>query len=467
MNSSYKVHIVSAVLLLLASLPSLIFAQTSDTLSSEKGFLSISSNYDSLYVIIDRDFGTIQKLGENEILDIDSGKHTITIVPEFTPFFTFEETILPDTVLITRINFTQILDNQTSIYKRIMLEDSTLKNFNWESKNTNRSFSTSHKSFKNYFESEVQTEANAWIKIKTNVDSVYIRNNFTQKRRQVIKIANGDSISIRPGNRLIEISHPKSEEWRTTKKIGTGKTTTIHHNFKLTETSFKTLTNNFAIIPYYQSNLFIVTDNDSEIYVDDIFIGTGAAMLNRKTGPAKVVIKNPYRGADTYTPKITNLPNEDGVVINAYTKPDRLLNRIIGVVPGASQLYKHQKLKSAIIGGGFLIFGGLALQRNNLYHEKLSEFKNLRNAYNNATDEQTAFELGNELDKIHNIVTKRDNERYIFFTLTSLLYAFNIYDALFDSPESGFRSDTNIEFYFQKNSISNKTSTSMTLRYAF
>ncbi|WP_428236245.1 DUF5683 domain-containing protein [Gracilimonas sp.] len=470
MNSSYQVRLILAFLFSLFAFPSLLIAQTIDSLSSQTGYLNISSNYDSVFVIIDDDLKSARKLSNQDLLDISPGNHQITVITEFSPLLTFNEHFISDTVLLTRINFTKILNKRTELYRRLSGNDSLSGNLDLihkDGRNFPRSFSTEFKSIDNYLNSQDSIKGNTWVRIKSNVDSLYVRNNFGFRQDEVIKIGNGDSVLIKPGNRLIEISHPNSEEWRTTKKITADSTTTIQHNFELRETSSETLKDNFATIQHYDANLFVISDDDSEIFIDDKFVGMGAVKLKRKTGPADIRIKNPYTGTNTYTAKITNLPSEDGVVATVYSKPDRRLSQIRGLIPGLSQFYKQQKFKSTLLSGGFLVLGGLTLQRNHVYNKELSKFRKVRENYNNATNERLAFKLGNKLDRRHKIVKKRDNERLVLFTLTSLVYAFNLYDALFDIPVSGFRDETDIEFYFQSNSLSNQTFTSMTLKYAF
>ncbi len=474
MNSCTQVHKAFFLIVLFFCCPSLSFGQVQpvDTTLERVSYLNVTSNFDSVYVLIDKEFSSLNKIGENDLIEIPSGEHLITIVPEYASSYSFTKNFLSDSVYIAKLGFGFILDEQNGIYRKIESQDTTLfyddlKTATSLSRGYFELITTNKEKYKERNTLDISDFKNTWVKVQSNVDSLYIVHNYDFREYKIRRIANGDSLPFKPGNRLIKLSHQYSHEWSTARFIEEGKTTTIKHNFDLKEPSITTITNNLASIPHYNSNLFIITDDDSKIIVDNKEIGKGAVKLNRKTGPVQITVKNQYRGSYTFNPLISNLPSENGIVIDAYTKPVKAFSRIYSVIPGASQLYKQQKKKSAAIGGGFLILGVITLQRHIVYTQELSEYNKIEKAYNQAIDEQTALELGNELEKQYNITKKRDNERLVFFTLSSLLYAFNIYDAFFDTPESGFRKKTDIEFYFHNNSISSKNVTSMTFRYAF
>lgn len=438
-----------------------------DSLNPSQGYLNVSSNYAELFVIIDRDFSKITKVNSEDLLELEPGDKTITLVPEFSPPFTFTRNIKPDTVHVIRISYNNILDERPFLYKKIALESQDLENYDWKKERAERfpgSYSISETSITKFLQqrNEEKNFEDTFLKVKANVDSIYVGINA-----EVFHIASGDSLPMLPGDRFIRLSHQNAYESNRTIWLEKGETTIINKTFDLKETSIGLLKNNIATTPYYKSNFIIVTDKDSRIIIDGEFRGVGAAKAFRRTGPVNVEIINPSTGTFSSTYKIRNQSLSKAIVVDGYTKPKYSKVKFYSLIPGFGQIYKHDEMKAAAIGGSFALFAGLSIYSQTLYGNELDEFKNIRFDYRNAIDEQTALELGNDLEKQHKKVTKKNNQRIVFFSLTSLIYAFNVYDALFSEPKSGYWEQTDINFYLNQENISGKQVSTLSVKYAF
>lgn len=429
-------------------------------------YVNITSNFDSLYVLLVQD-SSIIKTDKNDLLRINPVEQQVLLIPKYAPTISFNNNFEPDSFYVVNIEFGLILDDVNPTYTRIDSGNVNIGNITTSRIGRGSLEITVYNREEFYNRDEINkiNYKNTYVKVNTNTDSLYIRS--SDNENSVLHIASGDSILYQPGEGLITLSHPYGKERSTRKFIEEGKTTVIEHKFNLTEPSIETLSGNIATKPHYGSNLFIISDDDSEIIIDGEKIGSGAVKLNYRTGPAHVTINNLKTGKHAFSDKITNLPFERAVVINAYTKPLKSYTRIYGVLPGVSQWYKRQRLKSLLISGGFIALGGITLERNILYNQKLSEYNIIKELYDGADTEERALELGDRLEHQHEITKRVDNQRIAFFSLASVLYIFNLYDAFFDVPKSGFREKTDIEFYFQKNSVSDQPFTSMTFKYEF
>lgn len=463
-DSYFSISLFIIALLLLFDLNEVVAQQNGSVI--DNSYLNISSNFDSLYVLLVRD-SILIKAGKNDLLNVESGEQQVILVPKYAPAISIKNTFEPDSFYVINVQFGLILDEINPTYKRIESGDVHIENITPSDigigfLNIN---AYSEEQFYNRDKLKEIDYKNTYLKVITNTDSLYVRS--TDHQNSVLRIASGDSILYQPGNRMISISHPYAEEFKTREVIEEGNTTVIEHRFRLREPSIETLSENLATKPHYGSNLIIVSDDDSEININGEYLGLGAVKLNYRTGPVDVIINNSKTGKQEFFGKVTNLPFEGAVVIDAYTKPVKLYAQIYGTFPGLSQWYKRQKLKSAFISGGFLVLGGITLQKNSHYNQELSEFNRIQKLYNRANTEEKALELGDQLETQQSVTKNIDNQRRLFLGLTSLLYVFNLYDALFDVPKSGFREKTNIEFYFQQNSVSDNPYTSMTFRYAF
>lgn len=440
-------------------------AQTNN-LGQGNSYLNITSNFDSVYVLMGQDSSLI-KVSSGDLIHVDAKDQKVVLIPKYAPTITFSNSFEADSFYVVDVQFGLILDQMNPDFQRIESGGDNID------KITPTGIEIGFIDI-NVFDEEGYNNRNklpeidyknTYLKVISNTDSVYIQTSDAEN--SIAHIASGDSILYRPGNRIISISHPYGEEWRTRKVLKKGKTTVIEHHFDLMEPSIETLSDNLATKPHYRSNVIIVSDKDSEITVNGEFLGTGAVNFNSRTGPIDVLIDNSKTGTKTFSGKVTNLPSEKAIVIDAYTKPVKLHSQIYGALPGMSQWYKKQKLKSALIGGGFIALGGITLQRNSQYNQELSEFNRIQELYNRATTEERALELGDQLEAQQTVTKQIDNQRRVFLGLTSILYVFNLYDALFDVPDSGFRDKTDFEFYFQQNSFSDQPFTSMTFKYAF
>ncbi len=438
--------------------------QSSSEINSS--YLNISSNFDSLYVLLEQDSSFI-KVSKDDLLKVEPKEQQVIIIPKYAPTISVNNAFEADSFYVVNVQFGLILDEINPTYNRIETGDVNIENIKPGEIGIGFFNVTAYNEEQYYNRDKIEEidYKNTYLKVVTNTDSLYVRS--TDYENSIRRIASGDSILYKPGNRMISISHPFAEEFKTREVIEEGKTTVIEHRFRLREPSTVTLSDNLATRPHYGSNLIIVSDDDSEININGEYLGLGAVKLNYRTGPVDVLINNPSTGKQSYSGNITNLPAEKAIVINAYTKPVKSLSQVLGILPGLSQWYKRQRLKSALISGGFLALGGITMERNAQYNREISEFNRIKRLYNRADTEERALEFGMQLENQHSITKRVDNQRIVFLGLTSIVYMYNLYDALFNEPKSGFRKKTDIGFYFQQNSISDQPFTSMTLKYAF
>lgn len=109
----------------------------------------------------------------------------------------------------------------------------------------------------------------------------------------------------------------------------------------------------------------------------------------------------------------------------------------------------------------------MLFKKKQQYNSELNTFNDLKEQYNNTNNEQTALELGDQIERQQSVVKKQDNQRIALFSLTAIIYAFNIYDALTSKPEGGYRSNTDIDFYLTNEVAGNNRYTTLSLRYDF
>jgi hypothetical protein len=441
--------------------------QPVDSLLKSPGFLNISTNYETVYVIIDRDFTTLKKVSPKDLIEVQPGNRVVTVVPEFSPHFSIRREIKSDSVFSLELTFTKILDEHPPLFKVLENQGTNVTTFDWKGNNPGRLIGSyaikaeSKEAFESSYLPDLEYD-NAYLEIESNVDSLFVQLNST-----IYRVANGESIPVNPGHYLVTMSHQNAEEWNTTFIIHSGESKQLTKNFDLKKTSVETLEDNIATRPYYNANLVVVSDEDSRIFIDGEDMGKGFAKALKQTGTVDVEIQNPLTGTFNYSPKIVNAPSSKAIVIDGYTKP-KFKNPVLhNFIPGKIQKSKEQNIKSYAISGSFIAFAVLGIYSNIDYRKELKSFRKLRIRYNKATTEKEALELGNQLDKQHTIAANKDKQQVIFLGLTSIVYLINIYDAFFSKPSSGYWEKTDIDFHLNQKNFSGKSAPTLSLKYAF
>lgn len=452
---------------------SFAFLAYSVTLSAQsnpdsEATIQINSNYEFFYVLTGDSTKSAKLRKSDEFFDIKSGVQKIWIVPPFSSPYSIQRNFIADSIHVIDIAFRSMLDKPSSAFLKIQSNDSTfnsLQNYKIESSNLTSSFRMYTSSdYQASLESD-QDYNSTYLKINTNVDSLFIQTSSFEGKPK--KIANGDSILVNPGFRTIIISHERSDEFVIRRPFKQSVTTTVEHSFKLSDTSIEQLSDNIATKPTYDANLIIVSDDDSEITVDGEPIGRGAVKLNMQTGPVDILVENKFTGLSSFSTKIFNLESDKTIILNAYTKPLHSKAQLYSFVPGLSQVYKRQRIKGYAFSGSFLLSGYFAIQKKQQYTSELNTFNDLKERYNNTDNEQVALELGDQIERQQSVVKKQDNQRIALFSLTAVIYAFNIYDALSSKPEGGYRSNTDIDFYLNNEVVGNNRYTTLSLKYDF
>lgn len=428
--------------------------------------IQINSNYEFFYVLIDDNLESAKQVRSGEFFEIEPGDRAIRVIPEFSPEIEIRENFISDSVHILSINFREILKSPSDLFSKLLRNEplpSVKKNL--PGSNNFYRFDILSDSLFKARENSVTDKHSSYLKVNTNVDSLYI--SMLNKTRTTYKIANGDSLKIQPGVRVITLAHKKAEEIQYRRHFKDSTTIVLDHDFELSDPTVYTLTDNIATQPEYNSNLIVVSDEDSEIIINGEYYGFGATKVNMRTGPYEITIRNQYTGEHTQTGIILNNESDNAIVVDGYTKPVLGFARLLSVIPGTSQIYKRQKMKGYLLSSSFLLSGYFAIQKKQQYNSEFNIFNDLKEQYNNATNEQVALELGDQIERQQSVVKNQDNQRIALFSLTAIIYAFNIYDALTSKPEGGYRSNTDIDFYLNNEVVGNNRYTTLSMRYVF
>lgn len=291
------------------------------------------------------------------------------------------------------------------------------------------------------------THGYGFLKFNLNVDSATLvaNNNYYELR----KIANGDSIRLFAGKNLINLSVPFDEKKEVYIPIYADSTAILSHIFKDSNLTPGAMNGNVAARYYYDANVMILTDDESEIFLDDTLMGTGFVQFIMEKKNAQVTIKNPDFGKKRFPLKIR------GSRVNFrefYRRPKKSNARFLAYFPGASQLYKRQYLKS----GAFLVASYIFVKRtfdNFVEHSnEMDVFNNYTSRYEKADTPEDALLWGDLAEAQSDKIKQLDSRRKKLLLSSLIIYGLNILDAYKSHPKGGYREDQKpLEFYLSIN----------------
>ena len=294
----------------------------------------------------------------------------------------------------------------------------------------------------------VAGDSTGYLKVSVlNQDSVFVVIN--EDFGVIHKIASGDTLALTPGKKSIRIIKQNYIDLVRNYEIEERNMSELRADikpfFNKKELSRKS---SYPRI-FWRGNNFILTDPNTELYIDGTFAGRHYAVIDT-VGNFKVTAI--HESGEKFT---KTLQTDEMSTFNFYklfAKPDKKKARLLSFVPGGSQIYKGQMIKG--IGISVAAVGGLSLA---IYYEsrlrsKNREFRQLNTEYLSATDPEEVFILGLEVEKAFNESVKLSNRRNNILLGTTIVYLANIVDG-FIAPQIGFRNESlKIDPYFDLDS---------------
>ncbi|MCP9290478.1 DUF5683 domain-containing protein [Gracilimonas sediminicola] len=306
-------------------------------------------------------------------------------------------------------------------------------------------------------------EQSGFIKFEFNTDSAYVipGNDLLD----AVKIASGDTLKFRSGIHLISLQTHFDKSETSYIQVLTDSTVTYSHRFNDRNFGTAILTNNVAARHYYDANVIVLTDEDSDIYYNGKYQGTGFAKFNTNQEIGDLEIENPDFGN---TKRRLNIPEPRLTFIADKLRPDKSQSRIYSVFPGLSQFYKKQHFKALLFGASTAALFTYAGLKSSDYQRELDLFHEYQEKYNNANSEQEALRLGDLAERQKSEVQRIDNQRRGLLLAGILIYGYNIYDAFTSKPAGGYRKkQKDLQFYLSQKEITGSVGTVGTLRYNF
>lgn len=283
------------------------------------------------------------------------------------------------------------------------------------------------------FSQESDSNYYGWLSFQANVDTflVVVDQNYSDPYS-----IEGDSMKIESGKHSLILVHPEYEDVRSRINIEPngkhGLATTFRNKIEEDSTlsSYKRITEG---LPH---NITIITDENSSIVIDDSTYGKG--YIQTDIGPYTHYVKVIHPTARNRTEEIYINPSGQERLI-LYTRPKRSISLLLGIVPTASQWYKNQKIKGVVLTATTLGASIFSFFKFKNYNDLNNEYTYMLNEYQGINDELEALEFGNLVEQKFEEVNKAARIRDVTLVAVLGLYAYNIFDAIFSKPQSGYQ----------------------------
>lgn len=186
---------------------------------------------------------------------------------------------------------------------------------------------------------------------------------------------------------------------------------------------------------FWDSNVFLISDYDSDIYLEDKKIGVENVRLSLKDSTYEITS---VIGNRSSTKKIKATDNFQ--VIENYVRPEKSTIYRRSLLPGFAQFSKNEKIK----GSSFIALSSAltisTLFSNNRVNQESSNYEELRTEYNTSTNPSRLLEIIEESERALDDIDRFKKVRNYSLIGLGVIYTLNIIDGI-KPPKIGFRSN--------------------------
>lgn len=296
-----------------------------------------------------------------------------------------------------------------------------------------------------------------FITFDINVDSalLILNNQF----EEIVWVSDGEKIEAPRGLTSVKLSVIHDVLFENQFVLEEDSTETISHNFEYQGLQKRILNGNYAAREFYGSNLLLITDESSQIILNENLISTEYAFIDGKIGSNDLVVRN-QPNSFSYT-KFERFKNSARtfLIVENYVKPSKKRAQQLAFLPGFSQAYKYESFKALVIqiGIGTALFSTATLELK--YRISKREYDDLLEEYINTESFVTATSLGNKLADLDKTLEQDAKIRNISFLALCSFYIYNVFDGLIKEPKIGYRTQKPLEFFLQQNELNTMSGT--------
>ncbi|MEQ8523398.1 PEGA domain-containing protein [Gracilimonas sp.] len=296
----------------------------------------------------------------------------------------------------------------------------------------------------------------AWVKVVADLDEYYV---VIDKDFENAHLVNrGDSLQVEPGVRHITVVWKTIHDQSFTTRAKTGKTNEIrvYHTFpSYPRSSHETIAR--------QTNLFIATDENSDVYINGEYSGKHLVKTLLNPGTHQLRIEHPDFGV---LEKRVEVNSQNITKVARFNENPSTLPFAMKLLPGAEYIASRRYKRATITYLGLGLLTANLIRQDMAYSKKLSKYNELEVLYQNAqTSEEAIIHRRNALSA-KNKLDQISNNFNLTLLISGGLYLISTLDA-FRKPKSGYRHPSNFfgaDMTLTTSSVASKTSALLSLK---
>lgn len=299
---------------------------------------------------------------------------------------------------------------------------------------------------------QVDTTSFGSIKFDLNVEEaiLILNNDF----RDAYPISNGQTVQVKSGLTSVKLSILNDYLFEKQFQLEKDSLVVISHTFDSLALSKEVLQGNYAARYYLGANALLITDTESNIFLNEKMLGREYSFVDAKTGINNFTATSTNKRGIS---KLVEFRNSDYTftVVENYVKPSRKRAAKLAFVPGFSQVYKSQELKGLLFQTSFILAALSTSTYELIFRSKKREYDDIYSKYTASINSAEATTLGDQLSDKNDELKQISLIRNISLVAVLSIYSYNIVDGFLSKPKSGYREVKPIEFYI--NSYNNST----------
>ncbi|MDR9415589.1 MAG: PEGA domain-containing protein [Gracilimonas sp.] len=299
----------------------------------------------------------------------------------------------------------------------------------------------------------------AWIKVLPQLEEFYIVVDRDFENAHLVN--RGDSVKVNPGDRHITLVWRTINDHQFTTDIEAGETTerSVYHSFPTNpKSSYQAIAN--------QTNLFITTDENSTVYINDRRYGKHMVQTFLNPGTYQLRIEHPELGTLRKKIKVNSLNVTE---VARFNENPSKLSFATKLLPGAEYIASRRYKRAVFTYVGLGLLTTNLIWQNQLYSDKLDEFNEFKSLYKNAQSSQDAIKYRRNTVKAEETLNQIVANFNISLLLAGILYTLTTFDS-FRKPKSGYRYSSkylNNSVSFSTRIINSSTPFLFSLKIAF
>jgi len=282
-----------------------------------------------------------------------------------------------------------------------------------------------------------------YVMFSTEADSFFVVVNGDFNDPKFIESADTDNLKLETGTNYLTLIKPYHFDFNVNTDITADSTQTLDVNLrKFRDNERNKYSSSYPRLAW-GGRVMVQSDSDTELFINGESAGLGMVVLNE---PDSYEISGKSFDGTTFRRTLEVTDDPEFEIIDFYYRPDRRRAIEFSFIPGASQIYKRQRLKAGLFIGLTTTTIALALNERRKFIDADNRYAETGLDYVFETNPRRTLMLGNRLEELDVERNRYLRNRNRFFAGLAAVYVVNVIDGL-RRPRMGFREGVTFDPY--------------------